>query len=139
MMDHTVLLVEDNPDDVALTLLAFKEIRFPYKVDVARDGVEALDYLFGRGKYADKKPATPFLVLLDLNLPKIDGFEVLKKIRSDPWLKYLFVAILSSSDEEQDRTHATGLGAHIFLRKAIDYDDFIKVAKKIEGLVAAAV
>ncbi len=117
--------------------LAFKEINFPYHIVVARDGVEALDYLFGQGKHADNKPPPPMLVVLDIKLPRVNGLEVLKRIRGDARLKFLLVVILSSSNEERDKMEAEQLGAHLFLRKAVDYDEFIDVVKNIEALMAA--
>lgn len=136
MTENSVLLVEDNADDVDLTLLAFSEIRFPYQMAVVRDGAEALDYLFGRGKYGKRgKENTPTLVLLDLKLPKLDGLEVLRIMRADSLLKYVVVAILTSSKEETDRISALNLGTNLYFRKALDFDEGVATAQQIAQLL----
>jgi two-component system, response regulator len=138
MNKHVILLAEDNPDDVTLTLLAFKQIKFPHRIVVAEDGEEALDYLFGTGRYAKKcKPPTPLLIILDLNMPKVNGLEVLREIRRDPWLRHIIVAVLTSSNSEADRVEAMKLGANIYLRKAIDFEEFVGIARTIDNLVSA--
>lgn len=138
-MEKTVLLVEDNLADVNLTMIAFKEIKFPYQVVVASNGLEALDYLFGTGKYAGRdKSDTPMLMLLDLKMPKMNGFEVLKRMRADPAMKHVFVAILTSSREEKDRTEAMTLGADLYLQKAVDYDEFVGIVRQVEALMSPA-
>ena len=132
-----VLLVEDNPADAKVALSAFEQINFSYKVIVAEDGVEALDYLFGIGKYAGRDKAdTPMLILLDLKLPKIDGLEVLRRMRNDSMLKHLLVAVLTSSNEDGDKIEALKLGATLFLQKAIDFNEFIAIARKVETLLS---
>ncbi len=126
MDERVILLVEDNPDDEALTLRALKKNNITNKMVVARDGVEALDYLFGTGMYAGRDTGVePELILLDLKLPKIDGFEVLKKLRADERTKLLPVVILTSSKEQQDIVNGYGLGANSYVRKPVDFQDFL--------------
>ena len=126
MGERVILLVEDNPDDEALTLRALKKNNITNKIVVARDGVEALDYLFGTGMYAGRDTSVePELILLDLKLPKIDGFEVLKKLRADERTKLLPVVILTSSKEQQDVVNGYGLGANSYVRKPVDFQDFV--------------
>ncbi len=120
-----LLLVEDNPDDVELTLRALKKNQIATDVVVARDGVEALAYLFATGPYADRDPdADPALVLLDLKLPKIDGLEVLRQMRAADRTAFLPVVVLTLSNEEQDILEAYRQGANSYLRKPIDFDRF---------------
>src|SRR3989304_1251150 len=120
-----LLLVEDNPDDVELTLRALKKSRIASEVVVARDGVEALAYLFATGPYADRNPdADPALVLLDLKLPKIDGLEVLRQMRAAERTAFVPVVVLTLSNEEQDIREAYRLGANSYLRKPVDFDRF---------------
>jgi CheY-like chemotaxis protein len=128
-----ILLVEDNHMDVVLTLDAFKEAKLKNKIRVARNGQEALDYLFGRGKYADRAlfPA-PNLVLLDLKMPGIDGFEVLRQIKSADKLKRIPVVILTSSKEEGDRALSYDIGANSYLLKPVSFDGFTEVVRKID-------
>jgi two-component system response regulator len=125
-----ILLVEDNPDDVALTLRAFKRSHLMNPIAVARDGVEALDFLFARGPHADRaaKPL-PTLVILDLKLPRLDGLSVLKAIRADERTRFLPVVILTSSKEEQDLMSGYALGANSYVRKPVDFAEFIEAAK----------
>jgi len=124
--ERAILLVEDNPDDEALTLRALNKNNIKNKIVVARDGVEALDYLFGTGMYAGRDPGSrPELILLDLKLPKVDGFEVLKKLRADERTKLLPVVILTSSKEQQDVVNGYGLGANSYVRKPVDFQDFV--------------
>jgi two-component system, response regulator len=126
MGERVILLVEDNPDDEALTLRALKKNNITNKIVVARDGVEALDYLFGTGMYAGRDSCSlPELILLDLKLPKVDGFEVLKKLRADERTKLLPVVILTSSKEQQDVVNGYGLGANSYVRKPVDFQDFV--------------
>jgi two-component system response regulator len=125
-----ILLVEDNPDDVALTLRALKSHNITNDVLVAQDGVQALDYLFGSGG----KPALedlPAVVLLDLKLPKVSGLEVLERIRSDERTHLLPVVILTSSDEEQDLITGYKLGANSYVRKPVDFVEFTQAAKQL--------
>lgn len=127
MVDNRViLLVEDNPDDVALTLRAFRRNRILNEVVVTRDGVEALEYLFAQGAHASRDPMTlPAVVLLDLNLPRIDGLEVLRRIRADERTRLLRVVMLTSSVEEQDIVRSYSLGANSYIRKPVDFDNFL--------------
>ena len=128
MNDKTILLVEDNPDDEALTLRALKKNNFLNEVTVARDGQEALDYFFGEG--ASERPA-PTLVLLDLKLPKVDGLEVLRRIRTDPRTRLQPIVILTSSKEEQDIITGYGLGANSYIRKPVDFAQFMEVVRQL--------
>ena len=122
----TVLLVEDNPDDVALTLRAFKKNHFMNPVVVAKDGAEALDYLFCTGPHADRNPhEPPTLMLLDLKLPKVDGLEVLRRVRADERTKLLRVVILTTSKEQPDLLASYELGANSYVRKPVDFDEFV--------------
>ena len=124
-MSKTILLVEDNPDDVKLTLRAFKRSNMLNPIVVARDGVEALDFLFARGAYAEHagKPL-PTLIILDLKLPKLDGLGVLKAIRGDERTKLIPVVILTSSKEEQDLVQGYSRGANSYVRKPVDFTEF---------------
>ncbi|MBI9081049.1 MAG: response regulator [Pseudodesulfovibrio sp.] len=127
-----ILLVEDNPDDVALTLRAFKKNNIMNTVVIAKDGTEALDYLYGTGEYADRDTTdTPQIVLLDLKLPKINGLEVLKRIREDERTKLLPVIILTSSKEQQDLLDGYSLGANSYIRKPVDFDQFIEAVRQL--------
>ncbi len=120
-----ILLVEDNPDDEALTLRAFRKSNVANEVVVVRDGVEALDYVFGTGAYEGRDlHDTPAVVLLDLKLPRVDGLEVLRRIRSDPRTKLTPVVILTSSREEQDVVRGYDLGANSYIRKPVDFEQF---------------
>ena len=122
---RVILLVEDNSDDEALTLRALKQNNIVNKVIVVRDGVEALDYLFGTGAHEGRdKRDLPQVVFLDLKLPKVDGLEVLKRIRADPRTKLLPVVILTSSKEEQDLIAGYSLGANSYIRKPVDFIQF---------------
>ena len=132
MSDRAILLVEDNPDDELLTLEALEANRVGNKVIVARNGVEALDYLFGEGAYAGRDVMDlPAVVLLDLKLPKIDGLEVLRRIRADERIRLLPVVILTSSNEEEDRIKGYSLGANSYVRKPVDFDEFVKAAGQL--------
>lgn len=132
MTDDTILLIEDNPDDEDLTLRALQQNRIKNAVVVARDGAEALDYLFGTGKYSTRDAnILPHIVLLDLKLPKVDGLEVLKRLRADPRTKLLPVIILTSSNEEQDKLKGYTLGANSYVRKPVDFAQFIEAVKQL--------
>jgi two-component system response regulator len=132
MEEKIVLLVEDNPDDVELTIRAFKKNNILNRVIVAKDGVEALDYLFGTGMHAGRKiKDMPVIVLLDLKLPRIDGIEVLKSIRQNEFTRLLPVVILTSSREEQDLVNGYRLGANSYVRKPISFDQFAEAMKHL--------
>jgi two-component system response regulator len=132
MEEAVILLVEDNPDDEALTLRALKKNNIRNEVVVARDGAEALDYLFGRGAYAARDPRImPHVILLDLKLPKVDGFEVLKALRADDRTRFLPVVILTSSNEEQDKLNGYGLGANSYVRKPVEFEAFIEGVRQL--------
>jgi two-component system response regulator len=132
MNEKAILLVEDNPDDALLTLDALQANRVGNKVVVARNGVEALDYLFGEGMYIGRDVIDlPAVVLLDLKLPKIDGLEVLRRIRTDKRSQLLPVVILTSSNEEEDRFKGYSLGANSYVRKPVDFDEFVKAAGQL--------
>jgi two-component system, response regulator len=127
-----ILLVEDNPDDAELTLRALKKNNILNQVVLAHDGVEATDYLFGTGTYAGRDPSVlPSVVLLDLKLPKIDGLEVLKQIRADELTRYLSVVILTSSKEEQDLVNSYQLGANSYIRKPVDFNQFMEAVRQL--------
>jgi len=120
-----ILLVEDNSDDVELTLHAFKESKITNRVQIVRDGVEALDFLFCRGSHADREPNDwPKVILLDLKLPRIDGLEVLRQIRADHKTQLLPVVILTSSREERDIVEGYRLGVNSFIQKPVDFEQF---------------
>jgi two-component system, response regulator len=132
--NKTILLVEDNPDDVALTMRAFKRSHLMNPVVVARDGVEALDFLFARGEYTARAEAPlPTLVILDLKLPRLDGLGVLKTLRADPRTALLPTVILTSSKEEQDVVAGYSFGANSYVRKPVDFIEFVD-AVKVLGL-----
>ena len=122
----TILLVEDNADDEQLTLRAMRQSEIPNMIRVARDGAEALDFLFG-----DTSGSLPDLVLLDLKLPKISGLEVLQRIRNEDKSKALPVVILTSSDEERDIVKSYDLGANSYIRKPVDFDEFIDAVRQL--------
>ena len=128
----TILLVEDNPDDLELTLLALKRSNLGQDIVVARDGQEALDYLFGVGNYAQRDTRElPVMTLLDLKLPKINGLEVLQRIRSEPRTRRLPVVILTSSDERGDLVASYNLGANSYVRKPVDFAQFNEVLRQL--------
>lgn len=129
---NVLLLVEDNPDDEELTLLAFEQSAIANEVVVAHDGVEALDYLFSTGMYADRNPSLmPALILLDLQLPRINGLEVLQRLRADNRTKLLPVVILTTSNEQQDLINSYSLGCNSYIRKPVDYDQFISAVQQL--------
>lgn len=130
MTNSVILLVEDSPDDEALTLRALKKNNITNEVIVARDGAEALDYLFGSGAQAGR-PLAPAVTLLDLKLPKIDGLEVLRRIREDQRTKLLPVVILTSSNEERDRLQSYNLGANSYVRKPVDFVQFTDAVRQL--------
>jgi two-component system, response regulator len=129
--NRAILLVEDNPDDVALTVRALKKNNIANPVVMARDGAEALEYLFPDLSAPRDDGTAVALVLLDLKLPKVDGMEVLRRIRSDPSTKLLPVVILTSSREEQDLLNGYSLGANSYIRKPVDFDNFLEAVRQL--------
>jgi two-component system response regulator len=130
MRNKTILLVEDNADDVDLTLRAFDKNRIASEIVVAADGADALDYLFARGRHAARH-ALPELVLLDLKLPKIPGLDVLRQMRADARTRLLPVVVLTSSNEERDVLSSYELGANSFVRKPVDFTQFVDAARQL--------
>lgn len=127
-----ILLVEDNADDVTLTLRAFKKNALDAEVVVARDGSEAIDYLFRQGMYADRSPdAVPDVILLDVKLPKITGIEVLRHIREHAHTRLIPVVMLTSSTEQEDMVNSYTLGANSYIRKPVDYQKFIEAVQQL--------
>lgn len=132
MDNKVILLVEDNPRDEALTLRALKKSNVANEVAVARDGVEALDYLFGTGTHEGRDISlTPQLVLLDLKLPKIDGLEVLRRLRADKRTRRLPVVVFTSSSEEEDMISSYSLGANSYVRKPVQFEQFLEATKQL--------
>jgi two-component system, response regulator len=132
MEDKIILLVEDNADDEKLTLRALKKNNIRNEVVVARNGAEALDYMFGTGAYAGRDMnLMPQVVLLDLKLPKLGGLEVLRRLRANDRTKLIPVVILTSSNEEQDRINGYGLGANSYVRKPVDFNQFSEAARQL--------
>ncbi len=132
MKDKIILLVEDNPDDVALTLRALKKNKIMNEVVVAGDGEAALDYLFARGAHTGRDvTALPQVVLLDLKLPKVDGLEVLQRVRADERTRLLPVVILTSSKEERDLIAGYALGANSYIRKPVDFTQFAEAVRQL--------
>jgi two-component system, response regulator len=132
MEDKMILLVEDNPDDEALTLRALKKNHIGNEVFVVRDGAEALDFLFCTGAYADRDPREmPHMILLDLKLPKVDGLEVLRRIRADESTHLLAVVILTSSNQEQDLLEGYKKGANSYIRKPVDFNQFAEAIRQL--------
>ncbi len=133
MTEKVILLVEDDPDDIELTMRVFRKSRISNRIVVARDGAEALDYLFRTGSYADRDPqVSPAVVLLDLKLPKVDGLEVLGRLRADPRTKVLPVVILTSSREQQDLVNGYALGANSYIVKPVDFDQFAEAVEHLQ-------
>jgi len=131
-VSKVILLVEDNPDDEALTLRALKKNDIRNKVVVARDGAQALEYLFGTGERKERDPEVlPELVLLDLKLPRVDGLEVLRRIRADERTRLLPVVILTSSKEQRDLVEGYGYGANSYIRKPVDFGQFVEAVRQL--------
>lgn len=126
-----ILLVEDSPKDVELTLAALEQCQLANTVVVTRDGAEALDYLYSQGAYEDRDPGGPAVVLLDLKLPKVDGLEVLEKIKSDPKLRHTPVVMLTSSREERDLVKSYSLGVNAFVVKPVGFDQFFEAIQDL--------
>jgi len=131
-MHKEILLVEDNPDDVELTRLAFDEAKIAYKLVVVGDGAEALDYLFARGAYGDRNPDDlPSIVLLDLNLPKVDGREVLQAIRANEKTRSIPVVVLTTSTEPFDVEASYALGVNSYIQKPVDFERFVWAVQQV--------
>lgn len=129
---NKILLVEDNADDEVLTLRALKTNNVANEIDVVRDGVEALDYLFARGEYEHRQEdALPQVMLLDLKLPRVDGLEVLKAVRENQRTRMIPVVVLTSSTEEQDIVSSYSLGANSYIRKPVDFDQFVEAVRQL--------
>ena len=132
MQQKNLLLVEDNPDDEALTLRALHKYNLANDIVVARDGQEALDYLFASGDYADRDSSVlPQVILLDLKLPKVNGLEVLERLRAEPNTRHIPVVVLTSSNEEQDLIRSYDLGANSYVRKPVDFEQFLEAARQL--------
>jgi two-component system, response regulator len=132
MESKVILLVEDNPDDELFTMRALRKNNFQHQVVVAHDGAEALDYLHGTGGHSGRDPTdVPSLVLLDLNLPKIDGLEVLRRLRADPRTRRVPVVILTSSNERRDVTTGYDLGANSYVRKPVEFGEFADAVRQL--------
>jgi two-component system response regulator len=132
MEKKMILLVEDNPDDAALALRALTKSKVLNDVVVARDGVEALDFLFGTGPHADNPPTRlPVLILLDLKLPKIDGLDVLRRVRADERTRLIPVVVLTSSDEQRDLIESYQLGTNSYVRKPVDFTQFAEAVQQL--------
>lgn len=132
MNAKTILLVEDNPQDEMLTLRALRRANLANRIDVARDGQQALDYLFREGGFANREgPGLPAVVLLDIGLPRLSGLEVLERLRADARTELLPVVILTSSDEEQDRLNSYENGANSFVRKPVDFAEFAETVARL--------
>jgi two-component system, response regulator len=127
----SILLIEDNPDDVELTLHALKKSNIANPIEVIRDGQDAVDYLFYKGKYLNSKHSMPNLILLDLKLPKVTGIEILHKLKSDRKLKLIPVVVLTSSKEENDIMKSYDMGVNSYIRKPVDFDQFVETVKQI--------
>ncbi len=126
-----ILLVEDDPNDVELTLSALAENGLANEVVVTRDGEQALDYLFRRGAYASREEGNPTVMLLDLKLPKVDGMEVLKRVKAEPHLKTIPVVVLTSSREEQDLVRSYNSGTNAYVVKPVDFHEFVEAVREL--------
>jgi two-component system, response regulator len=131
MNKSTILLVEDNADDELLALRALRQAHIANEIAVAADGVEALDYLLGTGKHAGQPPHLPAVVLLDLKLPRVDGLEVLQRLRANERTRLLPVVVLTSSSEERDIVESYRLGANSYVRKPVDFDQFVEAVRQL--------
>jgi two-component system response regulator len=132
MEDKMILLVEDNPDDEFLTVRALKKNNIGNRLVIVRDGAEALDFLFCTGDYASREPRDlPQLILLDIKLPKLDGLEVLRRVRADPRTSLLPIVVLTSSKEEQDLIESYKNGANSYVRKPVDFNEFIEAVREL--------
>jgi two-component system response regulator len=131
MKSRAILLVEDNPDDAELAMRAFAKSAPKHDLILARDGVEALDYLLGTGPHAAEPPPAPDLVLLDLKLPRVDGLEVLRRLRAEERTRHLPVVVLTSSEQEEDIVNSYKLGANSYVRKPVDFGQFVQAAQQL--------
>ena len=131
-----ILLAEDSENDIELTLAALAEHGLVNQVDVARDGEEALDYLYRRGAYAGRTPGNPIVLLVDLKMPKVDGLEVLRQVKSDPALKGIPVVMLTSSREEGDLLRSYELGVNAYVVKPVEFSDFVGAVSRLGGFWA---
>jgi len=129
---YNILLVEDNPDDIELTVIGLKKNNIANKITVIKDGEEALDYIFKRNKYIDREDEYQLLILLDINLPKVNGLEILKKIKEDPDKKAIPVIMLTSSNEEKDLVESYRLGVNSYIRKPVDFNQFVEAIKQFQ-------
>lgn len=127
----TILLAEDNTNDVELTLEAFREHNLANEIQVVRDGAEALDYLYSRGKFAERSGGHPILILLDLKMPKVDGLEVLKIIKADERLKVIPIVVLTSSREEEDLVRSYRMGVNAYVVKPVDFAEFVAAVQSL--------
>ena len=126
-----ILIVEDDPRDVELTLTALEDYKLANEVVVCRDGQEALDYLYSRGKFSDRVNENPAVMLLDLKLPKVDGLEVLQRVKSDERLRMIPVVVLTSSHEEKDMMRSYKLGVNAYVVKPVDFHEFVNAVKEL--------
>jgi len=132
MQQKSLLLVEDNPDDEALTLRALRKHNLANEIVVTRDGQEAMDYLFAEGEYSGRDASVlPQVILLDLKLPKVDGLQVLERLRAEPRTRHVPVVVLTSSNEEQDMIRSYDLGANSYVRKPVDFEQFLEAARQL--------
>ncbi|HKB10489.1 MAG TPA: response regulator [Vicinamibacterales bacterium] len=131
-----IVLAEDNANDAELTLTALRENRLTNEVILVRDGAEALDYLYGRNRFAGRRDGDPALVVLDLKMPKVDGIEVLRQVKSDPALKHIPVVILTSSREEQDLVRSYDLGVNAYVVKPVAFAEFVDAVRTLGGFWA---
>ena len=129
--NRPILLVEDNQLDLELTLTALREHGLSNEIVTARDGVEAMNYLYRRGQHADRPPTSPLLILLDLKMPRVDGLEVLSQIKRDPVLRVIPIVMLTSSREERDIVESYNLGANAYVVKPVAFESFVEVIKQI--------
>ncbi|MGH8467501.1 MAG: response regulator [Gammaproteobacteria bacterium] len=127
----TILLVEDNPNDVELTIDALADYRLANEIVVVNDGEAALDYLYRRGRFATREPVSPAVVLLDLKMPKVDGLTVLRSVKADPGLKCIPIVMLTSSREERDLVESYQLGVNAYVVKPVDFGRFVEAIKKL--------
>jgi len=132
----TILLAEDNANDVELTLAALRENRVANRIDVVRDGADAMDYLYCRNRYADRVGGNPALLLLDLKMPKMDGIEVVRAVKSDPRLKTIPVVVLTSSRDEHDLVRSYNLGVNAYVVKPVGFQEFLDAVKLLGGFWA---